>query len=245
MSKIFLLAYFASITLIACSSEQPRPLAAADPDAAEAKAPLPEGAPIVGESCKPEGTATCAPVANEGPSTVICKDGLWVLQDSCSTACASAGECIVGCAVLPTAAAPSCLCAPMGPNCPGSVHCKSHHALEMPDDNGDYTTLECADLCDDGPSSFTLGCVFLPEEGDAGCSCAMLGNSCQGDDAGRVCIGPPIETNGDANSATLEIATCNNGVWSAVSCANFCDDQNAQCWRNKDKDAPDACSCED
>ncbi len=244
IAVIAVIATFASIPLTACTLEQPRPQAAPDPDAPSTKAPLPEGAPVLGESCTLEGASTCAPVFSEGPSTVICKDGLWALQDSCTRACADAGECMVGCAVQTPAAAPFCLCAPMGPNCPGSVHCKSHHALNIPDGNGDYTALQCADQCDDGPNSFTLGCVFFPEQGDAGCSCAALGGSCQTGNAGRACIGASVEASGDASSATLEIATCDSGIWSALSCAEFCDDPNAQCWRSKDKDAADACSCE-
>ncbi|HFE45851.1 MAG TPA: hypothetical protein ENJ18_10245 [Nannocystis exedens] len=247
MSKTGLLAAIASfavLPLVACTSEQPRPQIAPDRDTPRAKAPLPEGAPVVGESCTPEGASTCAPTTSEGPSTVICTDGLWALLNPCTRACADAGECMVGCAVQTTAAAPFCLCAPMGPNCPGSVHCKSHHALNIPDADGNYTTLECAEECDDGPNSFTLGCVFSPEQGDASCSCAALGISCQAGDTGRACVGAPVEATGDARSATLEIATCDNGIWSALSCAELCDDPNAQCWRSNDKDAPDACSCE-
>lgn len=211
------------------------------PNSAHSARP-PVGAPILREECSENGASACADADFDGPSILRCLGKSWTLETVCRTACESAGQCSAGCAVVRGESSPRCLCAPMGPNCPGSTHCESHHTLNVSTDAGETTTIDCLATCSEAPGGFSLGCGFSRDSGVAGCLCGALGDACEPDQEARACVGASVPPTGDVDSATTEIARCEAGVWSALTCASICSGADAQCWRRKG--GPDVCSCE-
>lgn len=214
---------------LAAGCGRPQHAASPDPETAPRGPVLPRGFPREGNPCDGEETL-CGP----GSALLRCKAGIWEVEHQCDDACAAQGTCTAGCAV--TAAGAACLCIP-GSNCGERARCSTHSTL-MTEDG---TTVNCLVNCrKSDENTFPLGCGAPSPADDEGCLCKTLGDACDPSQSGG-CVGPALEPPPLFLAfATAAIAQCIDGVWTAVSCVEVCDDPMAQCHPT----GKHACSCD-